>query len=910
MNNQTLLTALGLVVCSAWSVEACAQTDAKRPSHALMYLQPTTGQTVIPFNWNDAGTEFKVRWGMDTAWDDEPNVRRGTNHIGTANMATGRISFQPSDLVDDDGNLSDAQKTALDSRISHIKISGSKTVELNCDHEALNATNYKGKPEEWYKVIKATVKYAQDKGLTVESIAPFNEPDYTSWNEGSKADFLNICKLLKADSDLAGIRICGGNTLNCDEALSWYNYLKDYLDEGNTHQLAGSFANYATFFQTVKNDGKVATADELHNVGEAIVGVEYGMENGIWWSFDGVARGEFCKANMEGGSRLGYAEDRDSWTAGAVYRSPEGAVEGFLGSSERQANTHSYDFVSKGRDVYYDGYGPVRSFSVSMPGGTSYQNGQTNAERMVRITSGDDVQPYPITSGQYIIINTSTKAALNAPSASITAGATINAASYNKKTTGQQWLIDPVSERLGGDFSYYTLRSMTDSTMYLDLLNWSTVNYGTVCAYNGSVGTNEQWYFEYAGNGDYYIRSHYSGLYLQANSSNSVFQNKLVDEKTNATTNKLFRWRILPVSSGWNTTYPAAPKGLTAEAQSASVRLTWNANKETDLEGYMVLRANADDATAEWQVVGRQITDTVFVDNSCQMGGKYLYKLKAYDTACNISRKASDEVSVELPNNHTLVAWYDMEGSPRDTTENLMDAVSGGTVQYSSTSKKLGAKSLTLNGTNTFLQLPAQVADFKEMTMAAWVNWQNTSSSWTRIFDFGNGTGEYMFLTPNNKSSKMVFAVKKDGVETVLFETTKLTTGWHHVALTFDEDEVCFYLDGVQKCTSDEAFSPADIQPTRCYIGRSQFSSDPYFKGNIDDVRIYNYALSASDIASVASGSQPTGVSSLTVSGDTKEKKEVYSLGGTRRASLSNGINIVKTTHADGTVSVKKTVVR
>ena len=54
------------------------------------------------------------------------------------------------------------------------------------------------------------------KGLTVESIAPFNEPDYTSWNEGSNLDFLNICKKIRADKELDGIRLCGGNTLNCD----------------------------------------------------------------------------------------------------------------------------------------------------------------------------------------------------------------------------------------------------------------------------------------------------------------------------------------------------------------------------------------------------------------------------------------------------------------------------------------------------------------------------------------------------------------------------------------------------------------------------------------------------------------------------------------------------------------------
>lgn len=916
MANQALLFSMGILSLSAWTGTAQAQEQGEntRPAHALMCLQPTTGATAIPFDWNDAGKEFQVRWGMDTAWDDESNVRRGTNYIGASNMKTGRISFQPSDLVGEDGELSEEQKKALDSRISHIKASGTKSVTLNCDHEALNASNYKGKPNEWYKVIKASVKYAQSKGLTVESIAPFNEPDYTQWNEGSKADFLNICKLLKADSELAGIRICGGNTLNCDQALPWYNYLKAYLDEGNTHQLAGSFDNYANFFQTVKNDGKVATADELHNVGEAIVGVEYGMENGIWWSFDGIARGEFCKANMEGGARLGYAEDRGSWTSAAVYRSPEGKVQGFLGSSERQANTHSFDFVSKGRDVYYDGYGPMRSFSITMPGGTGYQNGQTNAERLVQITSGEDVAPYPIASGNYVIMNRKSGMVIQA----FSSGTSLSQVKYNKKTTSQQWLIEPVDARNGGDFSYYTLRSAGNNALYADVLNWSVSNGGTVIGYeSSSVGGNEQWALEYAGDGDYYIRSRHSGLYLQVNATTagaSIMQMNLKSGDANT----YQRWRILPADvlpsniGTFDTRSPNAPQGLTAEAQSASVLLKWDANTDRDLDSYRILRAEADEAELQWQVVGRRVKGTTFVDNSCEMGKSYIYKVQAMDYSCNFSKNTTKypetTATVELPKSHTLLAQYDMEDNTQDATLNEMDAVAGGTVAYDATQAKSGQKSLTFNGTNTFLQIPAQVAGLEEMTIATWVNWKNTSSNWTRIFDFGNGTDEYMFLTPSN-GSQMRFVIKYEGAEQIL-SASKLTSGWHHVAVTLGSEGVVLYVDGKQVGTSQMTPRPSMFAPGRCYIGRSQFAADPLFRGNIDDFRIYSYALSAEDIALLAKGEQPTGISTLPALVTQDKKKEIYSLDGVRRPHMGKGIQLVKTTHADGTVSTKKVVVK
>ncbi len=135
--------------------------------------------------------------------------------------------------------------------------------------------------------------------------------------------------------------------LNTDQALSWYNALKGLLNEGNTHQLAGSFDNYALFYKTVRANGHHATNDELHNVMEAMVGVEYGMQTGIWWGTAELARGEFVKASF--GRRLAYAEHRPNWTAASVYRSPEGKVQAFVGSSERQAVTSSYSFVSQDR---------------------------------------------------------------------------------------------------------------------------------------------------------------------------------------------------------------------------------------------------------------------------------------------------------------------------------------------------------------------------------------------------------------------------------------------------------------------------------------------------------------------------------------------------------------------------------
>ena len=883
------------------SLLACAggSTYAQRTPHASMALQATMG-TPVPFDYYAVGTPFRVRWGMDTAWDNLENVRRGTNHIGKDCMATGRISFQPSDLVDADGNLSDAQKSALRSRVNHIKQSGVKTVMMNCDHEALNAANYKGKPTEWARVIKASVKYAQSLGVTVESVAPFNEPDYSAWNEGSKLDFLAIAMALKNDPDMEGIRICGGNTLNCDEALPWYNVLKTYLDEGNTHQLAGSFDSYASFFQTVRADGKVATADELHNVMEAMVGVEYGMQNGVWWGYDGVARGQFCRANTEGGSRLAYAEDRASWTAASVYRQPEGAVNAFLGTSERQANTHTYDFLSQGSDVYFDGYGPLRSYGMTMPGGTGYQQGQTNAERLIRINTGEDVQPYPIEADTFVIMNKYSKRVLQIQGTSNGTAVTQGLYKPAQPQKMHHWIVDRVSDRTGGDFSYITIRSLANTSLYLDLLNWSVDTGGTLCAYSGTVGANEQWYVEYAGDGDFYIRSRHSGLCLQPRSKT----NGAVIEQAVFKGTEQQRWRFMPMGAACELDAPAAPQGLKATPQTASIRLSWTPNNEEDLGGYTVLRGERQaDNSVRWTVIGRQIQGTTFVDNGANPATAYLYKVKATDRSCNTSL-ASDSIEAQTLDTHALIAQYEFDGALTDTTANLFDAAVSGTASYSKVLKKSGTQSLLLNGTSQFVQLPHQVGNLRELSVATWVNLKDVSNTWQRIFDFGNGTSQYMFLTPSN-GNEMRFVIKDVGDEQIL-SAPRLSSGWHHVAVTIGA-AVTLYVDGNEVASSTSInIRPADFHPVLNYIGRSQYDADPLLKANIDDFRIYNYELSANEVSQVMNG-QLTGINSPTPSTDTHiVATDIYSADGRKQQTLQPGVNIVIEHYADGHTVQKK----
>ncbi len=164
-------------------------------------------------------------------------------------------------------------------------------------------------------------------------------------------------------------------------------------------------------------------------------------------------------------------------------------------------------------------------------------------------------------------------------------------------------------------------------------------------------------------------------------------------------------------------------------------------------------------------------------------------------------------------------------------------------------------QAIVLDGSDDYVALPAGAASYHDITIATWVNW-NGGGNWQRIFDFGNDTSHYLYLTPNNGSG-MRFGIKNGGGDQQL-NTSALATGqWVHLAVTLEGDTGTLYVNGaVANTNTGMTLNPDDFDPTKNYIGKSQFS-DPLFNGQIDDFRIYNQALSASQVADLAAAANP-----------------------------------------------------
>jgi len=152
---------------------------------------------------------------------------------------------------------------------------------------------------------------------------------------------------------------------------------------------------------------------------------------------------------------------------------------------------------------------------------------------------------------------------------------------------------------------------------------------------------------------------------------------------------------------------------------------------------------------------------------------------------------------------------------------------------------------LAFNGSNDLVSC-SSVPMQGQMTLSAWINPSSFDGDRGIIGSEGSfamkttSTGELRFTTPGIRDHN------SSGANLVL-------DSWQHVAITFDANQangMGFYVNGSQ--VSRVNASGFDAGSGNFKIGANQW--DQYFHGAIDDVRIYNKILSASELQDIYEG--------------------------------------------------------
>src|SRR5262249_32943187 len=164
------------------------------------------------------------------------------------------------------------------------------------------------------------------------------------------------------------------------------------------------------------------------------------------------------------------------------------------------------------------------------------------------------------------------------------------------------------------------------------------------------------------------------------------------------------------------------------------------------------------------------------------------------------------------------------------------------------TSGKYG-NALVFNGTNSMVTIPdtASLHLTSGMTLEAWVNPSNVSSAWRDVIYKGNDNF-YMEGTSNNNSFPAGGATWS-GAHWTIYGTAALpANSWSYVAVTYDGGSLRLYLNGTQVASKAQTGNLITSTNPLQIGGDSQYGQ--FFQGTIDEVRVYNVALTATQIQS------------------------------------------------------------
>ena len=209
----------------------------------------------------------------------------------------------------------------------------------------------------------------------------------------------------------------------------------------------------------------------------------------------------------------------------------------------------------------------------------------------------------------------------------------------------------------------------------------------------------------------------------------------------------------------------------------------------------------------------------------------------------------------DMPDNgQPAAAHYSFDGHVQDISGNGHDAAVMGAATF--ITGKSG-QAVSMDGSDSYLQLPSRLGDSTDFTFAAWVNWAG-GANWQRIVDLGKDTSSHLFLTPKSGNGNLRFAIKNGGAEQQLNHSTALPVGaWTHVAVTIGGTTGKLFVNGNLVAVSAVMdIDPAALGTRFNYLGKSQFA-DPLFNGRIEEFRVFNRALAAAEINAFRNGRAP-----------------------------------------------------
>jgi len=247
----------------------------------------------------------------------------------------------------------------------------------------------------------------------------------------------------------------------------------------------------------------------------------------------------------------------------------------------------------------------------------------------------------------------------------------------------------------------------------------------------------------------------------------------------------------------------------------------------------------------------------VYVVNNLEFDKTYYWRVDEFDPPATHkgdvwSFKTLPEISVTDPN---LVGWWKFDGNANDSSGNGNNGTEKGDPTYAA--GKIG-QAISFDGLSDRIIVHATLAGNPELfpakaiSVSAWVRSTVPASAlcnairhkfhFTPLQTFADSAWANAFI--NRNGSKIL---RRTG-----FDWSKINDGkWHYYVVTYNNGIHEVWIDGIKEASNNYGPFPlwtGDDEPWVFGGNERGGGSGAYYPGELDDVRIYDYALSEKEI--------------------------------------------------------------
>ena len=201
----------------------------------------------------------------------------------------------------------------------------------------------------------------------------------------------------------------------------------------------------------------------------------------------------------------------------------------------------------------------------------------------------------------------------------------------------------------------------------------------------------------------------------------------------------------------------------------------------------------------------------------------------------------------------SLIHWWPLNGNTTDYGINNVALINNGATVNSV--GKIG-KCYSFNN-NNMVVATSDITSTAELSLCLWLKLSTSHSGYAQVLVLGTSGTSWNNIRcgiDTNGDGRIYFNVSSGSANTYIYSPLNYKDNiWHHITGIYNNGSLQLYIDGIQAAAGTTTTVPG-LSGTSIYVGGNAGGEKANNGDCLNDIRIYNHALSAKEVKEISKG--------------------------------------------------------